>query len=200
MNEIKATAKWFETNKLIELLSAAEFTDQMVAQIDDAHDWRWAIIGMAFLLNGSCVSALHSTHTASVAYYNKAWMKKWQQYQNDHSGLTEPPSRSKIASTKELLKRCKSREYFSNSIQFEIPEKAYQDCKRLIDFRDEFTHFRPKLWSIETSGFSRILRNACLTSESLIKILPNLPRNCDPEIHEKILIATNSMQKRLEVL
>lgn len=127
----------------------------------DPHAWKWVALALHSALQGACVCHLVGTAPPMGIVSEKDECKWIAYFNNSHANpIMQPPS-THILALPDLLKKLRK----PGSCGF-IGYDAYdvkiddRELKMLIDFhyyiRNEFTHFDPKGWSIETDYIARI--------------------------------------------
>jgi hypothetical protein len=115
------------------------------AAITDLSAWKWIVIGTHSTLQG--VMTLHlGNFLAACPKNTEAWLKA-------HDDETPYPE-SIMDKFLELYKRLKK-----NTISgYRLKPKGTQgrSIRKLNNFRNDFMHFMPKVWSIEISGMPAI--------------------------------------------
>lgn len=172
-------AKWFRTDIFPEVIASSIFVQERLSELDEHNDWRWITIGSALLLQNCCVAVLDHTHTASMSYLSKKSAEEWSEFYGGK--VKRPPKLRRLESPIELLKKCRKERFLNPYKPLDISEKQFQDCQILYQFRHAFIHFSPKSWSIETSGFPRIITSATNVSKKLIDMLPSFNRYINPK-------------------
>ena len=123
--------------------------------------WKWAIISAHAALQGAMVCALNDTSGVSVlddksARETREWLDK----------KTTTPPNEKLAHFNTLLRRCCESKYMRDQ---PLSQAQLKDIKLLHDhFRNSFTHFVPRGWSIEKIGLPRIVGAAVDVTERLM--------------------------------
>lgn len=125
------------------------------AQMDN-YAWKWAIIAMQNAVQNAIVAAISGTD--QLGALTKKAAREWlEAYEQDRTDYPEPW----LASFLELYGRMKVRTGFPASPEID------KDIASLVGFRNDFTHFTPKGWSLQLAGLPRILRNALAVVEHL---------------------------------
>lgn len=108
-------------------------------------DWKWIVLSIHGALYSFMVCALKGTRHNNVCFETKT-------------------GKTKLIDFLEALKRCqdsaqKSVSGFTNVLQ--LSEKQRQAVRRIHDeFRNQFVHYRPTIWSIELAGMPDIILQA----------------------------------------
>ncbi len=108
-----------------------------------AHKWKWLTISLHGALYGFAVLAIRGTDPDRVSKgKNKRLISLW-----------------------EALDRCQDDTYmlqFSGSRRADVSDEERWAVRKLSEeFRNNFEHFMPKLWSIEVTGFPSIVSHVC---------------------------------------
>jgi hypothetical protein len=117
--------------------------------------WKWAIIGSQNALQGAVVCALHDTIGVRVLTEKSAKaVLSW----HDKRREGEYPE-ERLADFWTLFQRlCRAK---PDLVGLAITRRQIRDVKRLHSyFRNNFSHFTPKTWSIEKAGLPRIVGTA----------------------------------------
>lgn len=106
------------------------------------HKWKWLTISLHGALYGFAILAVQST---------------------DYTTVTN--QRGHLISLGEALKWCQDDKVmlqYTGSQTLKISDVEQRAIKQLSgEFRNNFEHFIPKLWSIEASGFREIVAHVC---------------------------------------
>jgi hypothetical protein len=125
--------------------------------------WKWVILAAHAALQGAIVSALSDTTGIPVLDKKSTReMLSWLDAQD------EAPPEERLADFTELLARCRKASCMDGR-PLKLSHLQRNDIRRLHnDFRNNFTHFKPKGWSIEEAGLPRIVRTAVDAIETLM--------------------------------
>ena len=162
--------EWLRTDERIETISDFEmFSEQLKQIIENSHRWKWAIITLHSGLQGIMVLALQGSSGLGVLREKDA--RKWLNWHRSNQANKDesPPRNLRLASFLELYKRTKGDKMimFGHSQKF-IPKGTQNESIRgLNKFRNDFTHFTPKLWSIELGGLPAIMSDCLEIAEFL---------------------------------
>ncbi|MBW4330639.1 hypothetical protein KY084_07080 [Stakelama sp. CBK3Z-3] len=127
---------------------------------EDSQAWKWAILALHSALQGACVC--HLTRTAeclgaTTKQNTKDWLKYFEERRRD---IAAQPPKIHIMPLPDLLKavrKCNSAGDGRNDSSINITEGDFNLLRHLHDdIRNQFTHFEPMNWAIETSGISEI--------------------------------------------
>ncbi|UNU41618.1 hypothetical protein EAO27_02015 [Sphingopyxis sp. YF1] len=122
----------------------------------DAQSWKWVTLAMHSAIQGACVC--HLTTTASpIGAVTKSNASEWISY--FEKSRTDPkaiPPRTHLMALPALLKavrRANSAGDRSNDVGVMISDDELRWlCRLHDDVRNQFTHFAPMSWALETSG------------------------------------------------
>jgi hypothetical protein len=104
-----------------------------------------------------------------------------------------------VADLKTLIKRAKDQSYMSafGGMPVVICPKAERDLQRLIDLRNQFTHYLPMGWSIEMEGLPRIVGRAVHLCRELLVTHPAATLRLTEAQHQEVIAITGVLQERL---
>jgi|ERR1700674_1188907 len=129
--------------------NALDYLEKTVSFIKTARnnpqDWKWVILAVHGALYGFMVSTLKGTDPNNVR------------------DATKPGKHFKLIGFAKALEECQDSgrmaiSGFTKVLQ--LSEKQKQALNRIHkEFRNQFLHYRPALWSIEVSGFPEIIGN-----------------------------------------
>lgn len=142
--------EWLSTDHEVETVSDFEmFAEQLKRTTDDPHRWKWAIIALHSGLQGMMVLALKGSNSFNVIRGDDK--KQW------------------LASFLDLYKKVKGdrMEMFCHSRRFIPTGTQGRSVKGLNRFRNEFIHFTPKHWLLETAGLPEIALDCLEIAEFL---------------------------------
>ena len=131
-----------ETNALDYLEKTIFFIKSAVS---NPVDWKWIILSVHGALYSFLIYALKGPNPDNVSFKTKAW-------------------KAKLIDFMEALKRCQDPTQinvsgFSKALQLSKEQK--QSVKRIHDeFRNQFVHYLPTIWSIELVGMPEIVARA----------------------------------------
>lgn len=148
---------WLETDELQDAVFALQFVEEQLTKLNatmDPRTWKWVVIGLHNALQGFMVLALRGTDNYRVLteISAKEWMKANER--RDYR-FTQP----KLDTYLNLYKKIKSKSMciYTNSKMFKPTGTQDKNVKILNFYRNDFIHFLPKGWLIETSGFPLIV-------------------------------------------
>ena len=152
-------AKYVHTDEHQDVLGSLEhcaLSLQQARRSDRA--WKWVVLSLHSALQGAMVC--HLSGTAQLGALTKKSAEKWlERYDKDED---QPLPRECVASAKELFKRLSSPllriEHGCGQI-IVITEKQQRSFMRLHNLRNEFSHFRPKGWSIELEFIEEVIED-----------------------------------------
>ena len=158
------TKPFIRFDEIEDILSSLDLLALVVTRLDEEPSyWKWAIIATHSALQGAMVCALQDTVGVAVltdgsAHKTLNWLE---------TGEGAPP-KEKLAHFDTLLERCRKTECMDDE-PLKISETDVQDIISLHDhFRNNFSHFVPKGWSIERACLPRILLAALYATELLL--------------------------------
>ncbi|PYX60555.1 MAG: hypothetical protein DMG76_02180 [Acidobacteria bacterium] len=136
------TEKYYRTDEKENAVDFLEVAATFYAG-NHPHKWKWLTISLHGALYGFAVLAIRGTDPDRVSKgKNKKLIGLW-----------------------EVLKRCQDDAYmlqYSGSRRVDVSHDENLAIKKLsAEFRNNFEHFMPKLWSIEVSGFPAIVGHVC---------------------------------------
>ena len=168
------TEIWIQTDEAADVAGSIRHalrTAQVVNK--DAQSWKWVIIALHSALQGSCVCHLTTT-AAPIGALTESNTRKWLTYLEDsRTNNTAKPPETKLMALPDLLKavrKSNSAGDRSNASGVTITDSELSWLKRFhADFRNQFTHFEPKSWSIEVSGIPEIAKLIARIIEEIIE-------------------------------
>lgn len=131
--------------------------------------WKWAIIALHNALQGAMIC--HLSGTAGLGALEKDSIKAaldW--HEGDRIGNRQPYPEEKVAPANVLFKRLTGQASMLEGAG-ELIKASKQEAssfERLHALRNDFSHFTPKSWVIETSGLAQIFGDI---SQILLRIL-----------------------------
>lgn len=166
----KVVGKWLRTDEHLELVRALEFGAECAerAKRDTTH-WKWVIISMHSALQGACVCALRGVDTAGLNVLTKTSSREMYEWLDIESRKPNPKPmpREELASMLELFARVRNNKFLEDPYRLVVSGQMIQDIETLNALRNEFIHFTPKSFSVESSGLPRILGQCCDAIEHL---------------------------------
>lgn len=118
------------------------------------HKWKWLTISLHGALYGFAVLAIQGTNPDRVIEGNGRKANKRKKNQ-----------KPKLITLWQALRRCESDAHmlqYAHSSSLKISADEWEAINALSDgFRNNFEHFMPRLWSIEVSMFSSIVKHVC---------------------------------------
>lgn len=134
---------WLRLNEVENAVDNLEMTVHFLTHLPGQTKWKWAVIGLHQALYGFLVSALRGTDGRVLL-------------QPSRGSAKEP----RLISIWEALERMQNADSFprTNAVPLALSPQQREAIDWLIKrLRNEFEHFRPMAWSIETSGMPKIL-------------------------------------------
>lgn len=128
--------------------------------------WKWVIVAAQNALQGALVCALSGS--AGIGAYQKRLQKSWLDWFDKRQG---PPPPEKLEDFRMLLKwGCDPKRMSqADSVPLALTTAQMRDLQRLhAYFRNNFSHFTPKGWSIQAAGLPRIVLTAIEAAEYLM--------------------------------
>ena len=184
IKETQPLELWFRGDIYTELEDAIKFSN---IQIDDylsnLTSIKWITIGSINALQCACVFFLDGNDTTQTATLATRSRKKWfEWFDNTRLDAEIDFPKSFLANPRELFERVKE----SGDSEDLIDEYSF---RRLINIRNQFTHFYPDSISIELSGYPKILLG---TWDAILKIckMPRMHQHRYPEDKFKTLISS----------
>jgi hypothetical protein len=135
--------------RFTEEANALDYLEKTVSFIKSADnnplDWKWIILAIHGALYSFMICALKGTSPDNVCFNTKA-------------------GKTKLIGFPEALKRCQDSAWMNVSgftKVLQLSEKQRRAVKRIHDeFRNQFVHYQPTIWSIELAGMSEIVMQA----------------------------------------
>ncbi len=152
------TSHWDDAISSLE--AAHEFTEQLAMK---PHYWKWVVIAVHSAIQGFMALALEQGN--SLPAMTEKGNEKWIQSQK----TGEIFSTDRLDAFISLYRKVKSSEvcHYFGSRSFPATE-VHDDCMRELNrIRNDFIHFFPKNWTIET----RKLRDICINCLELVEFL-----------------------------
>ena len=175
---------WFRTDIGPHFLDCLNFSRRQISLVpDNIREWPWTIIGLAALVQSACALYLDERDTMGIATLSSQKNKDGESNQGQTIQALQHNSDKKVpkpfmAPPKDLLKRVQN-----GNDAIVLSHKGREDLKKLVEFRNEFTHFTPIGWSIQTAGLPRIAREAFSLVEVILE-KPGLYRRISSEQRE----------------
>lgn len=120
--------------------------------------WKWAIVAAHAALQGSMVCVVSGT--AGIGALSRQSADAWHSWYGGDRNAPMPYEH--LADFATLLKRARKK-------GFTVGVTQIKDIMRLhSDFRNNFSHFTPKSWSIEKAGLPRIVNTTLEAVEQLM--------------------------------
>ena len=139
--------EWLSTNEWVEAVSDFEiFSEQLQQVIDDPRRWKWAVIVLHSGIQGMMILALKGSDRLNVLRCD-----------------------FKLNGFLELYKKIKSdsMKMYLNSQKFVPKGTQGWSIKELNRLRNDFVHFTPKLWRLESGGLPDIILDCLEIAEFL---------------------------------
>lgn len=156
---------FLRVNEQSEPLNAIMMTKEFLERSEqDIYYLKWAIIAAHNALQGFMVLALKGTSNLQIIKCEEAYNEK-----SAYEVLSDP--KQKLCYFTELFKRIKSNKYMQNAAFKDESGKITYSIKELNETRNQFIHYLPLQWSIETLFVVNILTDT-------IKIISFLTNNC----------------------
>jgi hypothetical protein len=149
------------------LISLKEFGRQIERVERDPHSWKFAITSLSFAVNGALVCFLSGTMQTG-ALEEKNAEAAIAALQHD---CTESFPKLFLATPEKLLARAtgKNKRFDTRDEILKVAEAEKSSFKRMIDFRNQLTHFSPQDWSIELGGLPGLCVD-CLSIVNSIRL------------------------------
>jgi hypothetical protein len=160
---------WLETDEFQEAVLALQLVSEQLTHLestDNPHYWTWVIVGLHNALQGFMVLALRGTNNINVLTEDCA--REWLAAYERRDGKYPEQKLDKFLN---LYKKIKSdrMQMYVNSRSFTPSGTQGKSVKQLNRFRNDFVHFVPKGWLIETSGLPQITDD-CLNIISFLAL------------------------------
>jgi hypothetical protein len=153
---------WYRTDLWMEFSNTAEFCARQASMVAaNPLEWSWVIIGIGRLLQLGACAAIESTSTISInCLYKKNREEHWESIKSENGNA---PSQFFLEKPMELLKRTRNSEFLPSP--WTIPknketDKWFASSKKILKYRNEFMHFIPSNWSIETKNIISLTRDS----------------------------------------
>jgi hypothetical protein len=131
---------------------------------DNPLRWKWVILAAHSAMQGAMVCAYaDSANTSILTKKSEAAMWDWHNADEDTRG---PHPGERLADFGDLLKKCLAGSH--NCDPLVLTKEQRKDIDRLHMFRNDFTHFTPKGYSIQQAGLPRIIGVALDVVEELM--------------------------------
>lgn len=129
--------------------NALDYLERAVDFIETAPqrplDWKWVILSIHAALYGFMICTLKGTNPDNVCTTTKA-------------------GHQKLIDFREALKRCQQSQWMNLSGSTSVLQLTHDERLALSiihdDFRNQFLHYRPTLWSIEVTGMPKVITHA----------------------------------------
>ena len=160
------------TDERLDVLASLEAcADNLARTSESDRAWKWVVLSMHSALQGAMVC--HLSGSTRIGALKAKCAKAWRTWLNEgkYTGDEEPPS-SFVASAPELLKRLAgSSPRFGHDCGqvIKITEAQSKSFKSLHELRNQFTHFHPQSWIIETALIRESLSGALEILEAIAK-------------------------------
>ena len=146
---------WLRIDEEQQAIVSLEFVNDQINRIEESLlNWEWVLMGIHNALQSFMVLALRGTDGLNVLTEKcaKEWMESYEKGLNKNLNL-------KLDSFPNLYRKIQSSRMQILGISRVFEPKGTQNLsvRQLNNFRNEFVHFLPKGWSIEISGFPRIV-------------------------------------------
>lgn len=163
--------EYIRFDEVADVVSSVNLGARLVTQLEtESHLWKWMIVATHSALQGAFVCAMSGS--AGVG----ALDKKSQNAVNTHIEESRTNDEAqwpqvRLADFNELLKRAEQAECMNylGGTPLTLTKQEREDLKRLHKvFRNNFIHFTPKGWSIESVGLPRIILTAFKATETIM--------------------------------
>lgn len=189
--------EWLRSDRIDEFIGALELAADSAARAQsDPQQWRWVVLGLHLALQASLVCALESENTDGGAVLDPAIFAKWRRWQEDRSGMTEPP-KTRMASLEALLKNASSSDFLSAPHTLALTAEQHRDIIRLKLLRDEYVHLSVSSLSIEIDLIRQAGRAAVQTIDWLAVSKTVFQRWYEGEKFEKAKALVNRLSRIL---
>jgi hypothetical protein len=138
---------WLRINERENAIDFLEKAALFLGRGDDSNQWKWVVISLFNALYGFLICAIQGTNPDRVNIYDH----KKKQYTDKLIGFDEALRRAQE-------ERCMKQYIHSKTLTL---TSAQRQCIKVLHktLRNNFEHFVPTAWSIETSGMPEITRN-----------------------------------------
>ena len=182
MNPSVANENWLKLDEGLDTLCALRHVELCLCEVSKKPElWKWVVLALHSALQGAMVC--HLNGSANVGALSEKSAKEWFAWdEKDRAGaipwvIDDEPDKfgfrtrrladqsikrptSYMAAPRELFKRLSDEnERVEGGVGavINITFEQIWAFNKLPELRDEFTHFKPKGWSIEISGFPSIV-------------------------------------------
>ena len=194
--------KWLRTNECLDVLSSLEHATMSLQLVPSKpREWKWVILATHSTIQGALVCVLAgSTGAGCLTDKSEQKMLEWLENRKTRATVKSPEER--VAELPVLLKRSydANRMAYLGGKEMPLEININQDILKLHSLRNQFTHFSPSSWSIETEGLPRIIRSAMLFSQRVLLNHPASKISLIPEIRAQITSQLEQVSDALKVL
>ena len=159
---------WLSTNHEVETVSDFEmFSEQLCRVMDDPHRWKWAIIALHSGLQGMMVLALKGSNGLNVLHDDNK--KRWLAWHKGDQDEESRPRNLRLASFLDLYRKIKRdrMKMYCHSRKFVPRGTQGRSIKLLNRLRNDYVHFTPTHWLLETAGLPEIALDSLEIAEFL---------------------------------
>ncbi|MDP1685708.1 hypothetical protein [Hydrogenophaga sp.] len=146
--------EYLRTSEHEDAVQSLEFVAEQVFMLEhDLYRWKWVIAALHNAAQGFMVLALCNGNDLPVRTKENAvdWLKAYH--------LNSPTPEAKLDNFLNLYRKCKRDQYFNylGSKPFQATPRHNSSFNDLNCFRNDFTHFTPKGWSLRLEGLPEMV-------------------------------------------
>ena len=182
---------WYSANAPHQFEDSIDCTLKQVREYTkDKTNIKWIVLVFQNALQCACVFYLDGNDTSQTAALSNDSAKKWFKFFGNENAKAP---RSFLAAPKELFARCREQNKRELS-QFS------ESVERLINLRNNFSHFYPNTLSVELSGFIKILLDTIQAIETIAKMPRMYRHRFPPERLNQVIEQIGQIRHVLEEL
>lgn len=220
MSASVANENWLELDEGLDTLYALRHVELCLCAVSKKPElWKWGALALHSALQGAMVC--HLNGSANVGFLSEKSAKEWFAWdEKDRAGeipwiIDDEPDEfgfrtrrltdqgikrptTYMAAPRELFKRLSDenkRIEGGVGAVINVTDGQKWAFNRLSELRDEFTHFKPKGWHIEISGFPSIVAEIGALILSIAKDDYPFRHLKESELHEILRIASRLSQQ-----
>lgn len=142
-------------------INALEHAVELAQTLDRTPlNWKWLLITIHNALQGTLVCTLSGSHgMGALSERSMAAMWDWYEDPSDDPKAKHP--KEWLAPPLELYERAKQENYMRefDGAPISTTKEQDEDVHTLNEIRRDFSHYTPRIWTIETAGLPRIVLN-----------------------------------------
>lgn len=165
------SSEYLRTSEHEEAVQSLEFVVEQAAMLEhDLYRWKWVISALHNAAQGFMVLALCKGNDLPVRTKDNAaeWLEAYR--------ANKPLPEAKLDNFLNLYRKCKRHEYFNylGSKPFCATQRHNSSFKDLNRFRNDFTHFTPKGWSLQLDGLPEMVMDTLDLVHHFLTITPSI--------------------------